>query len=105
MAELQRLIESGNIVLIMLAVVALEALVLLVLWHSHRQGVAPLDLLANLGAGGSLMLALYLALTGADWRWLTAALLLSLACHSIDMLRRWTPAGRSQVAGRRKAGG
>lgn len=101
--HLQWLIESGTIVLIMLAVVVLEALALLQLWHRRRQGIPPADLLANLGAGGSLMLALYLVLTDADWPWLTAALLLSLACHSIDIGRRWTT--QPQVIGRRKAGG
>ncbi len=106
MSTVQWLIESGNIVLIMLAVVALEAGVLIGLWRRRRQGIAPMDLIANLGAGGSLMLALYWSLTDSDWRLLTATLLLALAFHSADLRRRWRqPRDDAQVAVRRKAGG
>ncbi|MEM9057428.1 MAG: hypothetical protein AAGD86_08125 [Pseudomonadota bacterium] len=89
METLIGLVESGRIVDLMLAFIAVE-LVLLIAWHRRTgHGIAPLPLLLNVGAGGSLMLALRAVLTGAGWQAVTAFLLLSLAFHLGDLAQRW----------------
>ena len=89
MALLDSLIESGRIVDVMAAFVALEIVTLILYWYRRRRGVPPVPLLLNIGAGGSLMLALRAALSdggsGAIAAWLLAALLFHLA----DLAQRW----------------
>jgi len=89
MGGLQAIIESGQIVLIMLAVVVIEVMVLSIWWRWRRRGIPPLPLILNVGAGASLMVALYLALSGAHWHLLTVALLCALAFHCADLWQRW----------------
>ncbi|MFK7956519.1 MAG: hypothetical protein AB8B96_10510 [Lysobacterales bacterium] len=87
---MQKIIESGDIVAIMLAVVMVEAVVLVVYWQRSGRGVQPLSLLLNLGAGGSLMVALGATLKGYDWRITASALVISGLFHMADLRRRWT---------------
>jgi membrane protein implicated in regulation of membrane protease activity len=47
------------------------------------------DLLLTLLSGLALMVALRLALAGADARWLALALLAAFAAHLADLGRRW----------------
>ncbi|MEM9529396.1 MAG: hypothetical protein AAGA23_00615 [Pseudomonadota bacterium] len=86
---MQNFIESGAIVILMLVVVALEAVALIVYFRRTGRGIAPLKLLTNLGAGTSLMLALGSVLYAYPW-WTTAALLvLSAVFHTADLVCRW----------------
>lgn len=85
----REMIESGQIVLIMLIFVAAEAIGCVLYWRVTGRGIAPLPLLLNLGAGGSLMAALWVSLSGAPWQWLMACLLSSLICHCADIAHRW----------------
>lgn len=85
MAEL---FESGRIVDLILALMALEALVFCALALAGRDRIPLAGLLLNLAAGACLLLALRAVLTGAGWTvagvWLTAA----LAAHVGDLVRR-----------------
>jgi hypothetical protein len=85
----QEIIQSGDIVLVMLGVVALEVLALVSLWLRSGRGVAPLPLLLNLGAGCSLMLALGATLKGFDWRLTASLLVVSGIFHLADLRQRW----------------
>jgi hypothetical protein len=89
MGGLQTVIESGQIVIIMLAVVVVEVMALSIWWRFRQRGIPPLPLILNVGAGGSLMVALYLALSEAHWHLLTMALLCALAFHCADLWQRW----------------
>ncbi len=68
-----------------LAVMALEALVVLV-WS--RLGDRGLDLAVGLLPGACLVLALREALLRADWRWIGLALGGALIAHAADLRRR-----------------
>jgi hypothetical protein len=85
---LSQWLASGQLIDSILVIVALEAL-LLSLWHRRTgRGLAPRQLLPNLLAGGSLLLALRLGLAGAPAYWLAAALLLALLAHLTDLYLR-----------------
>jgi hypothetical protein len=86
MAEL---FASGRLVDLILVVVVLEAAGLLLLWRSARRGIAPLDLLPNLCAGGFLLLALRAALSGGGWVMASGCLAAAGLAHLIDLYRRW----------------
>ncbi len=92
MSILEELIVSGRIVDIMLAVFVLEIAALLVF---KRNEIHLLPLLANIGAGGSLMLALRAALTDAGWTWIAVWLLAALAFHVWDLSYRLRPTAES----------
>ena len=86
---LDDLIASGRIVDVMAAFVALEIAALLA-WRARTGGgIAPVPLLANIGAGGSLMLALRAALTDASTTVIAAWLIGALVCHVTDLALRW----------------
>jgi hypothetical protein len=89
METLQELILTGRIVDIMLVFIILEILVVLVIRNYRGGAVPPLPLLVNIGAGGSLMLALRVALTGSAWPLLAACLVSALIFHVLDLYLRW----------------
>jgi hypothetical protein len=86
MAEL---FASGRLVELILALVAIEVALLLILWRSKGRGVSPGDLLPNLCAGAFLLLALRLSLGGAGWKLCCGSLAAAGASHLIDLNRRW----------------
>ncbi len=98
MSTLEALIQSGRIVDAMLAVLVLECAVLWLVRRRTGRGIAPVALLANLGAGGSLMLALRAALSNAGWPAVAAFLVLSLCFHVADMGLRWRNGERAGSA-------
>lgn len=87
--SLDTLITSGRIVDIMVLFVVLEVIVLIVYFRKTGKGVPTVPLLANIGAGGSLMLALGATLKGASATIIAACLLASLAFHTADLAIRW----------------
>ena len=81
--------SSGRIADLLLGLMALEAALLGVYRHLAGRGPSLAGLLANLGAGACLLLALRALLTGAGWHmaalWLSGALIL----HLVDLATRW----------------
>jgi len=80
---------SGRAIDLILAVVAIEAVVLVALQRKAGRGLPPVDLLGQLLAGAMLLLALRCALTGADYRWTALFLAASFPAHVLDMVQRW----------------
>ncbi len=80
---MEALFASGRIVDAILALVAAEALLLA--WFARRRGMAPAALLANLGSGAALMLALRAALTGSGWPVIAGWMLAGLLAHLADL--------------------
>jgi len=87
--ELSSLISSGRIVDVMIVVVIIEVIALMVYWNRTGRGIPTLPLLANVGAGGSLMLALGSVLKGFDTRVTALCLVSSLIFHLLDLAMRW----------------
>ncbi len=86
---LEQLIASGRIVDLMLLFIAVE-IVLLVAWRRWRGGGIPLlPLLVNIGAGGSLMMALRATLVGSGWPITAAWLVAAMLFHLGDLALRW----------------
>ena len=89
MTVLDSLVGSGRIVDVMLALVALEFLGLLFYRRLRGGGVAAVPLLANIGAGGSLMMALRASLTGGSVPQVAVWLVAALVFHVLDLALRW----------------
>ena len=89
MALLESLIDSGRIVDVMGVFVALEIGLLVWYWRRTGRGVPPAPLLLNIGAGGSLMLALRAVLADAGTAWVALWLLGALVFHVADLAQRW----------------
>lgn len=86
MAEL---FASGHLVDAILLLVVGEIIALTLLWRWRRRGIAPVDLIPNVLAGGFLLLALRLSLGGAGWMACSASLAAGGIAHLIDIRRRW----------------
>lgn len=80
---------SGLAVDLVLALMAGEAMLLLVLHRYAQRGPAPSDWLANLVSGFCLVLGLRAMVHGAPWPWLALALSGSLLAHLTDLRLRW----------------
>ena len=83
------LFSTGGIVESIVALMLLEAIVLLVLRRVTRRGLPPLEVLTSLSAGAALMLALRAALVGAGWPMIAVWLLVALVAHGGDVALRW----------------
>ena len=89
MAHIEALIQSGRIVDIMILFIVLE-IAFVELWRRRRgRGIGTLPLLVNIGAGGSLMLALRACLVDSGWHWVAAFLVAALVFHVADLKIRW----------------
>ncbi len=82
-------IASGRAIDVILALMALEAVALYAYGRRTGRGIAAPDVLINLAAGASLMLAVRAALTDAGPGWIAVCLIASLAAHAADLKRRW----------------
>lgn len=80
--------RSGLAMDLVLAVVVLEAAALVAWYATTKRGLHPLDVVGLQLPGVLLMLALRLALTGADLTWLALCLALALPAHLWDLSRR-----------------
>lgn len=83
------LFASGRIADIIVALVALEAIALFILWQRSGRGIAPADLVFNLLSGACLLLALRSALTQSGWHTTAIFLAAALLAHLADLYRRW----------------
>ena len=73
----------------MIAFILIE-IVAIAVYRRLRGGAIPLlPLLVNIGAGGSLMLALRANLSGAGWEWVAVFLVAALVFHVSDLALRW----------------
>ncbi|MEO0616192.1 MAG: hypothetical protein AAFY69_08645 [Pseudomonadota bacterium] len=95
MELLQQLVESGRIVDIMLVVIALEIVALIGYRVVTGKGLSVLSIILNVGAGGSLMVALKLLYDGVGWQLIAAALVASLCFHTGDLVYRWRRTGNA----------
>lgn len=84
---------------LILALAALELLGLAWYFRATGRGVPPRGLVANLAAGGALLLALRLAIGGAWWGWIGLSLASAGLAHVLDLRQRWRakPGGRIQL--------
>ena len=87
--DLSRIVSSGRIVDIMVLFVVIEVIALIVYWRRTGRGVPTIPLLANVGAGGSLMLALGATLKGYNSNVIALLLVSSLVFHVTDLAIRW----------------
>lgn len=78
------LFETGNVVLIILGLVVVEAIGLAVFRRRTGRGIPMVPMLANLAAGGCLMLAIRAALLDQDWTWTGFFMALALMAHLVD---------------------
>lgn len=74
--------------------VMIEAVALVVFHQKTGRGIPALPLLANLIAGGCLMLAIRSALLDHSWTWIGLFMVLSLIAHLVDFGTRVGRSGR-----------
>ena len=82
------LFASGRIADLILALMAIEAVALLIYCVATGRRSAMADVLPNLAAGACLILALRGALISAPWPMIASALAGALVSHLVDMYRR-----------------
>lgn len=73
----------------MVMFVVFEVIALMIYWRRTGKGVPTVPLLANIGAGGSLMLALGATLKGFSTEVIALCLIASLVFHITDLAIRW----------------
>jgi hypothetical protein len=74
---------GGHAVDVVLVVIALEAV-----WLIGSRRMRPWPTLLVLGPGVFILLGVRAALVGADWWWISLALLASFPLHLMDLRRR-----------------
>jgi hypothetical protein len=84
----EALFASGRVVDIALGALVLEGLVLALQFRRTGRGIPWHRLWPNLLAGAALLLALRAALTGAQWQWVAAALVVALVANLLDLRQR-----------------
>ena len=87
--DFSSIISSGRIVDIMVLFVVVEVTALIVYWRRTGRGIPTIPLIANVGAGGSLMLALGATLKGLGVSIIALCLVASLVFHITDLALRW----------------
>ena len=83
---------------LIIALIGLEALVVLGWRVLSRRGPAPLPFLINLLAGAFLLLALRYALAGSSEAAIAVCLLAALVAHLADLRLRWEDAAAERAA-------
>ena len=86
---MQAFFDSGNVFSMIIAMTILEAVLLLALYGSSRQGIRPLYLIPNLAAGICLMMALRAAVLDQPWTGIAIWLVSALIAHVIEVAARW----------------
>jgi hypothetical protein len=84
------LFQSGRIVDCILAIMAVETIVLILVRKQGWLRMRLPDLLVNIGAGAALLLALRTALRGGGWQAMALWLLIALAFHAGELTLRWS---------------
>ena len=86
--DFARFFVSGRVADLLLAVMAVELVVLTLTAPRSRRGSRLVGLLFALAPGACLTVAVRLALTGASWPWIAAWLTAALPIHVGDLVRR-----------------
>lgn len=81
--------EHGRIAWAVVALIAVEAIAVLVLATRRPAHLALLGLLPTIAAGGLLALSFAVQFAGLDWRLSAGLLGLAGLMHMVDMRRRW----------------
>ena len=89
---LEWLLQDGRIADLMLAIIVVEVLVLCGYHLNTGRGPTVASVIANAGAGGSLMVALKFVLQDFGNIAIAGALLAALAFHVTDLRLRWPQA-------------
>ena len=87
---MERAFADGAMIDAVLAFLALELLVLILIRKNGRSVLPALPLIANAGAGAALLLALRGALLGAGWQSISLWLSAALGFHVWDLTLRWS---------------
>lgn len=82
------MIADGTMVVLILALVAVEALALCVYRWRTGHGPRLRDVIFNLAAGAALLMALHSAIAGDSWIWIAGWLAAALVAHLGDMASR-----------------
>ncbi len=93
------LFATGQIVDLIVLVMAVEAMLLCIRRALTGRGMEPLALLSALAPGICLLLALRLALTGAPWGAMAGCLTAAGILHACDLVYRHRIPTRSSVRG------
>lgn len=88
---------SGRSIDLVLLLIALEAIVLMVLWRWRRCPLPPLATLLILAPGTCLLLAAHAVLAGASWVWVSSLFLVALFIHLVDLRQRWQERNRQNL--------
>ena len=83
------LFATGRIIDLILALVAVEAIFLAIVWRRTGRGIAIADLMSSLAPGVALLFALKVQAAGPDWTRTAAWLAVALVAHLADVARRW----------------
>ena len=85
----EQLLTSFSIVYVLLAVLILEAGILMLIWKFKAIGIPPFQILTFLGAGAAFSLALGSVLLNAAPIWLAICLSLAFVFQIVDLMQRW----------------
>jgi Na+-driven multidrug efflux pump len=86
---MKALLADGRVLDWIIAGMVCEGVGLVLLYRLRGRGIPPAALLPNLLAGLCLLLAMRLALSGAWWGFVSAALLAALVFHLAELKRDW----------------
>lgn len=86
---LQTLLTTPLVAWFLIAVLVLEAAILLAIWRWHKIGLPPVHVVSFLGAGFAFALALGCALSDVAPIWLALSLLAAFGFHLADLFLRW----------------
>ncbi len=86
----ETLLTSPTIAYLLLVFLAVEAILLLVLWKKKLIGLPPMQTISFLGAGASFAAALGFALADASPHLLGSALIAAFIFHALDIYLRWS---------------
>ena len=84
-----QLLMSPWIAAMLLAVLGIEALILLLVWKRAGVGLPPIQIVSFLGAGAAFAFALGFALHGNAPIGMAVSLFCAFLCHLTDLLLRW----------------
>jgi hypothetical protein len=94
---MSELVHFHHLIDIALVAIALEMVGLSIWRRKAEGGFRPVDIAGHLAAGGFLLLALRLQVSGAHAMWVWLFLSLSLPAHLFDLVRRIRTADRGET--------